>query len=578
MAEGPKRRLLLLITLLAGSVIVVVVQLFKVQVADHQFYKNWALEQQVRAITMDTAPRGVIRDREGHLLAGNGVRYAVEAAPAYVVDKEEAAVELASVLHMPASSLDTLLRSRDERQELRQWVQIAPSVPMETGEAVIDLGISGVTVRPLWKRAYPEGALASHTLGFSTMITGYYGVEGFYDAMLRPETVEWVGPVDIASVPIPWQPMAGELPRRGVDLELTLDRTVQALVEEELARALWEYEAEAGTIIVMEPKTFGILAMASQPAYDPGRYVEFAGQDPPPFEDPAVSKQYEPGSVFKVLTVAAALDAGVVTPATTYNDQGWIEVGGQTMRNATRKAYGVSSVVEILTKSLNVGAAWLCQRMGADTFYPYLIDFGLGEPTHIDLAGEVSGQLWLPDDVEHWHPSNLGTNSFGQGVAVTPLQMITAVATVANDGARLRPHVVGRRIAPDGTVSVYQPVLEKRAISRETARELTEMMVRVVEDEVILAQVDGYRVAGKTGTAQIPVPGGYATEGTIATFVGFGPVPDPELVILVKLDRPQSAPWASMTAAPAFQRLISRLFTALAIPPQDGSVLARASQ
>lgn len=574
MAEGPKRRLLLLIALLVGSVIVVVVQLFKVQVADHRFYKTWAVEQHVRSITMDEAPRGVIRDRNGHLLAGNGVRYAVEAAPMYVVDKAGAAVELASVLHMPASHVETLLRSRDERGQLRQWIQVAGSVPMETGEAVMDLGISGVTVRPLWRRAYPEGTLASHTLGFSTMITGYYGIEGYYDAMLRPQAVEWVGPVDGSSVPIPWHPIAGELPRRGVDLELTLDRTVQALAEEELARALAEYGAEAGTIIVMEPKTFGILAMASLPTYHPERFTELAGQDSPPFEDPAVSQQYEPGSVFKVLTVAAALDAGIVTPATTYTDQGAIEVGGQTIRNATRRAYGEQSVVEILTKSLNVGAAWLSQYMGPDTFYEYLVAFGLGERTRVDLAGEVTGQLWLPDDVERWHPSNLGTNSFGQGIALTPLQMITAVATVANDGARLRPHVVGRRIAPDGTVSVYQPVVEKRVISRETARELTEIMVRVVEDEVTLAQVDGYRVAGKTGTAQIPVPGGYAREGTIVTFVGFGPVPDPELVILVKLDRPQSSPWALMTAAPTFQRLISRLFTAMAIPPQDGSALA----
>ncbi|MEA3374886.1 MAG: penicillin-binding protein 2 [Chloroflexota bacterium] len=574
MAEGPRRRLLLLITVLIGCLIVVVAQLVKVQVVDHQFYKTWALEQQVRAITMDNAPRGVITDRDGHLLAGNGVRYAVEAAPAYVVDTEAAAVGLASMLHMPASHVETLLDSRDEDGELRKWIQIAPSVPPETGEAVIDLGIGGVTVRPLWRRMYPEETLASHTLGFSTMITGYYGVEGYYDDLLRPEVVEWVAPVDVSSVPIPWQPIPGELPRRGVNLELTLDRTVQALAEEELRNAVWEHEAEGGTIIVMEPETFGILAMASCPAYDPERYTEFADDDPPPFEDPAISKQYEPGSVFKILTVAAALDAGIVRPETIYNDQGWIEVGGQTIRNATGKSYGESSVADLLIKSLNVGAAWVSKQMGPDVFYRYLQDFGIGERTNVDLAGEVTGQLWLPEDIEHWHPSNLGTNSFGQGVAVTPLQMVTAVATVANDGARLRPHVVGRRIASDGTVSVYQPVLVERVISPETARQLTEIMVRIVEDEVTLARVEGYRVAGKTGTAQIPIPGGYAREGTIATFAGFGPMPDPELVVLVKLDRPQSSQWASMTAAPTFQRLMSRLFTALAIPPEGDRMVA----
>jgi cell division protein FtsI/penicillin-binding protein 2 len=231
-------------------------------------------------------------------------------------------------------------------------------------------------------------------------------------------------------------------------------------------------------------------------------------------------------------------------------------------------------VTDILIKSLNVGAAWLNTQMGPDIFYRYLQDFGIGQTTQIDVDGEVAGQLWLPEDIQHWHPSNLGTNAFGQGVAVTPLQMVTAMATVANDGARMRPHIVGRRIASDGTVSVFQPVLEEQVISPETAQTLTEMLVRVVEEGATLAQVEGYRVAGKTGTAQIWVPGGYATKGTMATFSGFGPVPDPQLVALIKLDRPKSSPWASQTAAPAFQRLMSRLFVVMGIPPEGGSVAA----
>jgi cell division protein FtsI/penicillin-binding protein 2 len=314
--------------------------------------------------------------------------------------------------------------------------------------------------------------------------------------------------------------------------------------------------------------------MASLPAYDPERYTEFVDQDSPPFEDPAISKQYEPGSVFKILTMAAALDSGIVTPGMTYVDQGWIEVGGQTIRNASGKVYGESTMADILIESLNVGAAWLSKRMGPDLFYRYIQEFGIGERTGVDLAGEVSGQLWLPDDIEHWHPSNLGTNSFGHGVAVTPLQMLTAVATVANDGVRLQPRVVGRRIAPDGTVSVHQRLVMERVISSEAASHLCEMLVRAVEEGATLASVDGYRVGGKTGTAQIPIPGGYDPNDTIATFVGFGPVPNPKLVVLVKLDRPQTSPWASRTAAPTFQRLTSRLFTALAIPPSEDGLVA----
>jgi cell division protein FtsI/penicillin-binding protein 2 len=565
-----------LITLLIVCLLFVIVQLVKVQIVDHQFYLRWAKEQRVRIITMNQPPRGTIHDRNGHLLAGNAVRYAVDAAPAHVVDAEEAAVELASVLHMPALHLKTLLESRDDDGDLRPWVLVAPSVSKQIGEQVASREIGGIAVRPLWNREYPEGTLAAHALGFSTVVTGYYGVEGLYDSMLRPEPVTWQGPVDIALVPIPWQPVFGEFPRRGVKLELTLDRTIQGLVEEELARALDEYQAEGGTIIVMEPSTFGILATASWPAYDPAHYADLIDQEHPPFEDPAVSMQYEPGSVFKVLTVAAALDAGIVTPETVYTDSGWIEVGGQAIWNATRQAYGQQSVTDILVKSLNVGAAWLSTQMGPDVFYQYLQDFGIGQATLVDLEGEVTGQLWLPDDIEQWYPSNLGTNAFGQGVAVTPLQMIAAVATVANDGARMRPHVVGRRIASDGKVSVFQPVLAEQVISPQTARTVTEMLVKAVDEGAPLAHVEGYRVAGKTGTAEIPIAGGYAPEGTIVTFAGFGPVPDPELVVLVKLDRPKSSPLASQTAAPVFQRLLSRLFVVMGIPPDGAGALAEA--
>lgn len=574
MAEGPRRRLALLITLLAGCAVLTVAQLIKVQIVDHQFYARWAEEQWIRAIRMDQPPRGVIRDRDGRLLAGNGVRYAIEASPAYVMDHHEAAEKLASVLHMPASHLEAQLSSKDENDELRKWIRISQSVSKEVGEQVADLGIRGVTIKPLWRREYPEGTLGSHTLGFATTETGYYGVEGFYDAMLQPEPVEWVGPVDVASAPVPWEPIAGEFPRRGVDLELTVDRTVQALVEAELARALQECQASSGTIIVMEPKTFGILAMASLPGYDPERYVRFVDEEPVPFEDPAVSKQYEPGSVFKIVTVAAALDAGVVTPASAYHDEGWIEVGGQAIRNSMGKVYGDQTVADILVESLNVGSAWLSTRMGADLFYEYVQSFGFGDVTGVDLAGEVGGQVWLPEDIEHWHPSNLGTNAFGQGIAVTPLQMTVAAATVANDGARLRPHVVRRRIASDGSVSTFHPVFEKQVIDRETAEAVTDILVRVVEEGPTKAKVPGYRVAGKTGTAQIPIPGGYHPEDTITTFVGFGPVPDPEVVVLVKLDRPKSSEWASNTAAPTFSRLMEQLMTVLGVPPSGGELAA----
>jgi cell division protein FtsI/penicillin-binding protein 2 len=566
MAEGPRRRLRLLIVLLVGLLIMILAQLAQVQLVSHPFYKAWAKDQRVRRIVMGEPPRGVIRDRNGHLLAGNSVMYSIEADTAYVLDPEAAAA-LGSVLHVPASHIRQLLESEE------MWVQIASPVSKEVGEQIADLGFFGITVRPLWERRYPEGKLASHVLGFCNAEGKcFYGVEGFYDSLLQAERLEWEGPVDSASEQIPWNAVPVVLPQPGTDLVLTLDRTMQALVEEELASSVQQYQAEGGTIIVMDPRTFEILALASLPDYEPGKYVAFFGQDEPPFEDPAVCWQYEPGSVVKVLTVAAALDAGLVTPETIYDDQGWIEVGGQVIENASRQPYGEQTVADILIKSLNVGSAWLSTKMGPGIFYRYLQAFGLGQSLGVDLAGEVPGQLWLPGDYEHWYDSSLGVNSFGQGLAVTPLQMIAAVATVANDGERLRPHIVAQRIAPDGAVSTYRPVAGVQVIAPQTARVLAEMMVRVVEEGVTQARVEGYRVAGKTGTAQIPIPGGYDKEGTITSFVGFGPVPNPQLVILVKLDRPKTSPWCLDTAAPTFSRLATRLFLVLGIPPEGVQV------
>ncbi len=568
MAEGPRRRLRLVSTLLIGIVVVIVAQLAQVQIVDHHFYKDWLEEQLKRPIAIAEPPRGVIRDRNGNLLAGNGVMYSIEADTAYVVDALTAAATMGPLLHMPAARIEQLLRSE------APWVQIVSPVSKEVGEQIMALEIRGITVKPLWVREYPEGRLASHAIGFCNVEgAGFYGVEGFYDALLQPKQVEWEGLVDPASEQIPWVMAAVALPQPGAELVLTLDRTIQSLVEEELARSVQECQAEGGTIIVMDPRTFEILALVSLPSYDPGRYNDFYVLDPLPFEDPAVSQQYEPGSVFKVLTVAAALDTGLVTPETTYYDQGWIEVGGLVVRNAFREADHEHTVTDILIHSLNVGTVWLSTQMGPDIFYRYVLAFGIGRPTGVGLAGEVAGQLWLPEDYERWHDSNLGTNAFGQGLAVTPLQMIVAVATVANDGARLRPHIVGQRIAPDDTVSTFRQAVEAQVISPQTARMVTEMMVRTVEEGVPQARVEGYRVAGKTGTAQIPIPGGYDKEETIASFVGFGPVPDPQLIILVKLDRPKTSPWGSKTAAPAFQRLAARLFVVLGIPP-DGTQVA----
>jgi cell division protein FtsI/penicillin-binding protein 2 len=573
MAEGPRRRLRLVSVLLIGFLLVIVAQLVQVQIINHGFYADWAREQYKRPVVIVEPPRGVIRDRNGSLLAGNSVIYSIAADTRYVDDVEETAIKLSVLLHMPVTEVERMLSNGDS-----PWVVLGPPVSKELGESVAAERLPGIIVRSRWVREYPEGRLASHVLGFCNAEDKCpYGVEGFYNSVLRPADTEPESQVDGASQKFLWTGPLVVFPARGTELVLTIDRTIQMLAEEELARSVREYHAEGGTIIVMDPRTFEILALASLPDYDPGTYFDFADQSPIPFRDPAVGNHYEPGSIFKVLTVAAALDSGMVTPETTYYDRGEIEVGGQVIKNASREAYGEQTVSDVLVKSLNVGTAWLSTQMGPDTFYRYVRGFGIGQLTGVDLAGEIPGRLWLPGDFENWHDADLGTNAFGQGLAATPIQMATALATVANEGTRLRPHVVAQRVAADGSVAVYQPVVEAQPISPSTARQLSEMMVRVVEEDATEAWVEGYRVAGKTGTAQIPIPGGYDKYRTIASFVGFGPVPDPQFVILVKLDRPKTSIWAVDTAAPAFGRLASRLFVVLDIPP-EGMGVAEASK
>jgi cell division protein FtsI/penicillin-binding protein 2 len=286
------------------------------------------------------------------------------------------------------------------------------------------------------------------------------------------------------------------------------------------------------------------------------------------FINPAISDHYEPGSVFKVLAMAVALETGSVSLGTTFYDEGQIEVAGQVIRNASRRAYGQVTLTEVLVRSLNVEMAKISTELGPEAFYRGIRAFGIGHRTGIDLEGEIVGELRVPGNWQ-WHESDLATNAFGQGLAVTPLQMITAVGALANDGILMKPYVVAEKRYADGRVERAQPVRIDRAVSAETAHTVAEMMAETVEHGIPRAQVTGYKIAGKTGTAQKPTPFGYDAQKTIASFVGFAPVDEPQVIVLVRLDEPSSSEWGSETAAPAFAQLAQRLFLVLEIPPDD---------
>jgi cell division protein FtsI/penicillin-binding protein 2 len=565
--EHARRRLGLIAILLFALAALLVARLVVLQVVRGASYETSGREGRKAQLRLPDSPRGCIRDRNGFLLAGNRPLYAIEAYPAYIPEPDvtEVVDQLAPLLQIARAYLHVILSGEEE------WVILEPEATPQLAQLVDQVHAGGIGTQLWWGRVYPAGELTALVLGFVGKggEEGFYGIEGFYEGKLSPTRVSWEGEVDAQTRdPLPFEEGTIEPPLPGVDLDLTLDLAVQELAGQELARALDEFRAESGTVIVMDPRTGAILAMVSFPSYDPDRYDEYAERNERLFVNPAVGSQYEPGSVFKIVTMAAALDSGTVTPETTYADEGQIEHGGEVTYNWDRRAYGEQDMSGILIHSLNVGAVWLSVRMGPDVFYRYVHAFGIGSLTGVDIQEEVAGELRVPGDLD-WHDSDLAANAYGQALAVTPIQMISAVAAVANDGRLMRPHFVSRQVAPDGAVRTRHPVVLGQPISPEVAHTLTEMLVEVVEQEVHQARVPGYRVAGKTGTAEIPVPGGYDEQETIASFVGYGPADDPQLIILVKLDRPQTSRFGGDTAAVVFSRLASQLFPMLGVQPVE---------
>jgi cell division protein FtsI/penicillin-binding protein 2 len=353
----------------------------------------------------------------------------------------------------------------------------------------------------------------------------------------------------------------------GTTLILTLNRELQAATEKILDESIAKYGAEAGTIIVMNPRNGEIFAMASAPRLNLENYTVYSQVfDNASEYNRAIAMPYEPGSVMKILTMAAALDAGTVTPETTYTDTGVFPVGGPVIKNWNEEAWGQQDMTGCLQHSLNVCMAWIATEMGTDTFYAYMSDFGLGHPTGVDLSGEAAGRLKVPGDAD-WYPVDLATNSFGQGITATPIQLMMAASAIANDGNMVTPHILYGMLR-DGKQYDFPPQYAGKPISKETAYTLNEMLANSITGEDYLALIPGYRLAGKTGTAQIPTEyGWYSDEETNASFIGWGPVDDPQFMVYVWLEKPSVSIWASDTAAPVFAEVAQESVRLLNIPP-----------
>jgi cell division protein FtsI/penicillin-binding protein 2 len=320
-------------------------------------------------------------------------------------------------------------------------------------------------------------------------------------------------------------------------------------------------------ILIMDPHTGGLLALAMQPTFDPNDFTHV--EDWSVFKNPAIANQYEPGSTFKILSYASSIDAGAVTPDTTFNCAGAITVYGWTINNSELRAHGAESMRAGFGASCNIAADFAVTQLGEEGFYHYLQDFGLGQPTGIDMAGEAPGTLYLPG-TEYYSPINLYTNAFGQGIAVTPIQLITAVSAIANGGKLMKPHVVASISRNGKVIQQNDPTVVRQVLKPETAAQVREMMVYAVEEGLgKMGRIPGYRVAAKTGTAQVPGTAGYNGAGTLASVIGIIPAYDPKFVMYVMLNRPTSSIWGSTTASPAMARLSAQLLQYYKIAPTE---------
>ncbi|HEY65404.1 MAG TPA: penicillin-binding protein 2 [Caldilineae bacterium] len=559
-------RVLLIIVILTGILLVLAAQLISIQALGGGLVPitpEPPLASTPSATEESTKPptyrsRGNILDRSGYLLATDIYQWEVSVSLNLIEDREQIAQTLAPLLGL---SSDEILNEMAEA-EMPQYVPLARGIDEATGEKIVDMGLLGVRADPYPRRYYPQGSLAAHVLGFVTLDSrSFYGVEEFYQEFLTGLSV--LRHVEYSDVALPSYFYPFVPSPVGRDLILTLDARIQYLVERELQQAVAEYEAQGGTVIVLDPKTGDVLAMANEPHFDPNYYNNC---DLAWWLNQAIGRIFEPGSVVKVLTLAAGLDSKAITLDQTFVDKGSLEVGGYTIQNSDRRAHGVVTLTDILAKSLNVGAAQVSLAMGPDVFYQYLHRFGFGRVTEIDLAREVSGRLKTPDDPE-WSLSDLAANAYGQGVSVTPIQLITAVSAIANDGVAMHPRVV-RMMVDQGKIIPLHPRPYPRAISVETARAMRSLMAEATARGIDEDLVPGYKVAGKTGTAQIPTRSGYSDE-VITSYVAFLPADDPQAIVLVTLYQPARATWASEVAVPVFQRIATKLVRLLEIPPDQ---------
>ena len=506
---------------------------------------------QVHSDLVVAAQRGVIRDRNGAILATTVELRSLYAIPGLMTDRDgtdlkpRVAAALAPILGEKADVLRAAFESGAE------WLFVRRRLPEDVATRIASLHLAGLGFEMEPKRLYPNGAVGAQVLGFvNDDGVGQYGVEGRYAAELSGTPGRLVVARDPANRELALGLRAAVPAKNGDDLSLTIDLAVQKAVERELAAVVEREKATGGVIVVLDPKDGAVLALASSPTYDPARVGSAEAEA---LRNRAISWTYEPGSTMKAITVAAALDKGVITPTTSYQDVGYAVIGGRKLCNAQCKVYGPTTVTQILARSQNAGAVFVASKLGAADLNAYLKSFGFGQRTGVDLSAETTG---IVRPLAEWYPVDLGTISFGQGLSITPLQLATAYAAIANGGTLYQPYVVASRRDADGEHRTA-PVAVRRVISEETSATLVTMLTTTVDSGIAnAAALKGYSVAGKTGTAQIPSDEGrYVDDAYISSFAGFVPAIDPRMVVVVVLEKPQSKLLGTVPAMNTFKAI-----------------------
>lgn len=572
------RRITIITVFFAVCSVAIAARLFEVQVVKSQEYIAKADAQQERKFQIP-AKRGQIylgENNDLYPIALNQSLKILYVDPKFVQDPAASAQKLSQVTGIDQGKLEKVLTFDGKKR----YEVLKEKVSAEESSKIQALRLPGVVLADKDYRYYPEANLFSHVLGYvNTDGEGQYGIEQYLNDDLTGQPGQVKAVTDSFGVPIVSQENTINDPKNGNSYILTIDRSIQDIANRALKDAVEKNKAESGSIVVMDPKTGAIKALVNYPNFDPNNYAAVKPDDYRRFINSAVSNQFEPGSGFKVFTMSAGIDTGKVKADSTYNDTGEVKVADRTIKNAEDHKFGIQTMTDVIQKSLNTGVVFILKQLGGDpnkitrtgkeALYKYIKDFGFGERTGIEQAGEATGKVRDAKASE----VDYANMTFGQGLSATTIQMVQAVGAIANGGTLYQPYMVEKTISPDQDIVENKPkVVKDRVISKQSAAIVASMMQKVVEHGSGYAtRMKGYNIAGKTGTAQVPRADGlgYEENKNVGSFVGFAPTEDPKFVMMVRIDYPRVPGFAEKTAVPAFAVVAKELLKYYQIPPSS---------